>query len=551
MVKVLDRETVNRMVSRRGSTSSRGVSGGSGGGINMNDVWGAMAGNTNEQINISHMTDALADYATESWVGLNYLALTGGVINGDLNVTGDLRMNSNLVATQQWVGNNYLSISFFSRLFKAYNGSTQVNPNDTTSTITNIKAMFGFWTEFYITALGTGGQSTLGIRLSQLADVNVAGVSNGQVLMYDGINNKWVPGNVSGGGGTGVVAWADITGKPSTYPPSTHNHDDRYYISSGTIYLGTGNITPITSLSGYALESWVSQNFLGSNALTGYALSSWVENNFYSGNGGRIWGNIHLQSANTTYGNYIVFGDRGANEDYVYIQENSSDHLLIYGYSGVTVLGGGHNGVAGRVLIESYSSFENYGLEIACSRDSQMRIASDGEDYGLVEIMACHNVSLYTRNETATVQLHDWSTSGGSWAHNAGAVTITTKNGNITLNPSNGNTEVYNFVNRSDIRNKDVIRNMEYDLDIFAKAPLFSFTWKIGEDRRVRIGTSAQYWMDKIPETVTDITSYDKHGRLLDEHLSLDYISVTYAGMVTNSRRVSNHEERIKHIEKI
>jgi hypothetical protein len=497
------------------------------------------------------MTDALADYATESWVGLNYLALSGGVVNGNLNVTGDLRMNSNLVATQQWVGNNYLSIAFFSRLFKAYNGSTQVNPNDTTSTITNIKAMFGFWTEFYITALGTGGQSTLGIRLSQLADVNVAGVSNGQVLMYDGINNKWVPGNVSGGGGTGVVAWADVTGKPNSI--SGYGITD-CYISGGTIHIGANSITPITShqdLSAYATQLWVQNNFLGSGALSGYATTSWVEGNFYSGNGGRIWGNVHIQSANTTYGNSIVFGDRGASEDYVYIQENSSDHLLIYGYSGVTVLGGGHNGVAGRVLIESYSSFENYGLEITCSRDSQMRIASDGEDYGLVEIMACHNVSLYTRNETATVQLHDWSTSGGSWAHNAGAVTITTKNGNITLNPSNGNTEVYNFVNRSDIRNKDVIRNMEYDLDIFAKAPLFSFTWKTGDDRRVRIGTSAQYWMDKIPETVTDITSYDKHGRLLDEHLSLDYISVTYAGMVTNSRRVSNHEERIKHIEEI
>jgi hypothetical protein len=297
----------------------------------------------------------------------------------------------------------------------------------------------------------------------------------------------------------------------------------------------------------------VSQNFLGSNALSGYAQTSWVDTNYLSKGGGTLNGNIQLKPENSNYGCYIVFGDRPAAglQDYAYIGENTDDHMVLYGRQGVLVQAGGVGGVSGRLILESLVTAEDAGLDIACNGDSFLRIVSQGTDYGTVEIIASHNIPMYTTNETALIQLNDWSTSGSSWAHNAGAVTVKTKNGNITLNPSNGNTEVYNFVNRSDIRNKDVIRNMEYDLDIFAKAPLFSFTWKTGEDRRVRIGTSAQYWMDKIPETVTDITSYDKHGRLLDEHLSLDYISVTYAGMVTNSRRVSNHEERIKHIEEI
>ena len=59
-------------------------------------------------------------------------------------------------ARQEWVDNNYISIEFFGRLFQAYNGNTTVNPNDTTTTIDNIKAMFGFWTEQYISALGQG-----------------------------------------------------------------------------------------------------------------------------------------------------------------------------------------------------------------------------------------------------------------------------------------------------------------------------------------------------------------------------------------------------------
>jgi hypothetical protein len=31
-------------------------------------------------------------------------------------------------------------------------------------------------------------------------------------------------GNIAGGGG-GPVAWVDVTGKPTTFPPSTHGHD--------------------------------------------------------------------------------------------------------------------------------------------------------------------------------------------------------------------------------------------------------------------------------------------------------------------------------------
>lgn len=27
-----------------------------------------------------------------------------------------------------------------------------------------------------------------------------------------------------GGGGSGPVAWGDVTGKPSTFPPANHNH---------------------------------------------------------------------------------------------------------------------------------------------------------------------------------------------------------------------------------------------------------------------------------------------------------------------------------------
>lgn len=58
------------------------------------------------------------------------------------------------VATQKWVNDNYISIQFFETLFNALNASgNKINANTTTG-IASIKAMFGFWTEQYISALG-------------------------------------------------------------------------------------------------------------------------------------------------------------------------------------------------------------------------------------------------------------------------------------------------------------------------------------------------------------------------------------------------------------
>lgn len=48
--------------------------------------------------------------------------------------------------------------------------------------------------------------------------------SDGQILSADSTTEtglKWI---TISGGGDGSTAWADITGKPSTFPPSTHNH---------------------------------------------------------------------------------------------------------------------------------------------------------------------------------------------------------------------------------------------------------------------------------------------------------------------------------------
>lgn len=456
-----------------------------------------------------------------------------------------IMINNQLVATQPWVSQNFITIEFFDRLFRAYNGNTLVNANNTTSTIDNIKAMFGFWTEQYISALGQNAGGGGGIVLTEpLQSINSAGLGTPQSanvgLVWNG--TAWTYGTTGGGSSS----WSSITGKPTTI--SGYGITDAY-ISSGTIVLGSSSITPITShqsLAGYATQTWVQQQgYLTSSSLSGYATTSWVGNNYLQLTGGTITGDLRLQRPSENYGRAIKFGDSGAN-DYAYIHENSDDHLLIYGYKGVTVQSGGAGGYSGAAKLESLANMNDFGIELACSVDSMLRIATPGTYYGLVEISGSRGTTIYTSNENCVIEMKDWSNTTG----NNPGMSIRSKRGNITINPATGNCEVYNFVNRSDIRNKNVLENKNYRFEDFATAPLFSFVWKNSSDGRIHIGTSAQYWQNIIPETVSNIAEQDMEGKtVIGSHLSLDYITLCYAGVVTVAKKTLTHEEKIRLLE--
>ena len=153
--------------------------------------------------------------------------------------------------TKAWVNQNYVSIEFFNRLFETYDSATptptQVLPNDLESTITNIKAKFGFWTEQYLSALGqgTGGGGGGASALSDLVDVTITNPTQGQVLTYDG-NGHWINGAAASGG----ISLADMWYALGTADSS--KQIDASHLS--------------TALNGYATQTWVSQNYLGASA---------------------------------------------------------------------------------------------------------------------------------------------------------------------------------------------------------------------------------------------------------------------------------------------
>lgn len=122
-------------------------------------------------------------------------------------------------ASESWVEQNYISKKFFSSLLKIYNGTdtdtNEIKPNaelPTNKTNVNIKAMFGFWTQQYLSSLGKNGSSGGGggggaTYIGDLQDVSISNPQSGQVLVYR--SGNWVNEDAPQSGG-GTVTSIDL-----------------------------------------------------------------------------------------------------------------------------------------------------------------------------------------------------------------------------------------------------------------------------------------------------------------------------------------------------
>lgn len=118
--------------------------------------------------------------------------------------------------------------------------------------------------------------------------------------LYDNKANKWI---LSAGAANtwtfdGSVAWSNITGKPSTFSPSTHNHDSSYVNITGDSM--TGNLTANSSATlGTAANPWHQLVLGGATNATMTADSTNPRITFQEGTGTQP---VHL--IYTDYNNY-------------------------------------------------------------------------------------------------------------------------------------------------------------------------------------------------------------------------------------------------------
>jgi predicted O-methyltransferase YrrM len=118
----------------------------------------------------------------------------------------------------------------------------------------------------------------------------------------------------------------------------------------------------------------------------------------------------------------------------------------------------------------------------------------------------------------------------------------------MELSSQTGNLKVYGDVYAvggvtalSDIRKKDVVsRELPLSVEQIANAPTIKFTWKDKREVGEQVGTIAQYWQGVLPWVIKD-----KSGEL-----SMQYGVAALISSITIARKVVNHEQRIKTLER-
>ena len=413
-------------------------------------------------------------------------------------------------ATQDWVGENYISIEFFSRLFQAHgtenNQQTDITPNDMDSTITSIEALFGFWTDLYISALGNGGSIGSSIYLSTLADVQLSSPATGQVLTYNATTGKWVNTNAQAGV-TQLSALSDVTlTSPQTNQVLIYDYANSCWVNrtlktvNGYSLIGSGNIDASGGGTGNYLP-------LAGGIMTGSI--GFNNNSTYIDQ----YGNIHYPSTTNAYwnlysGNNLSLCCNWLGNIAIGGVATSNDKLKVFGNISTLTLGfytanAPYFDMYGNLYISNansaYWTVRNYSSDIAICCDGQCRVGIGG---------------------IASYKLH---VVGDIYA--TGAVTAL-----------------------SDARKKDVIGDIgekqgvkAIGVEQIADAPAVQFLWK-GERAKegVQVGTLAQYWQGVLPEVVMD-----KGGEL-----SMQYGVAALVSAIITARKVVDHERRITELER-
>lgn len=531
-------------------------------GTDMATVWTALAGATNQQINISHLTDALATYATQSWVN-----------------------------------QNFITIAYFDRLFRAYNGNTLVSHNDTTSTIDNIKAMFGFWTDFYFSALGIGGLQSP-ISLASLNDITLTTpISDGQVLQYNLSTGKWTNATLSLtttlGGLTDVLLTSPSYGDVLLYDGTRWINialktiNSQSLIGSGDISVGggaTGNYLP---LAGGTMVGDIVMNKCSLILRTDTSWSDvyraipfstrddireiqFVKSSFeFNPNtdrlktGGLTLNNGHLildsqqPGSSTGSATQLVFGNSG------------TQHVVISSNTGQVVINPSTSSASGHVVLGTGSnntSFQGTGkFTIGSTLDQIYKLNVEGDIWTTSNLRA--DARLYSSSaqiggnallnvgsvSANTDYLHLYVSSGTSshtydrplvLQYGYGYVGIGVEQPSYKLHVSGSIYATGTITSLSDIKQKNV---EQYDahlgFDEVANAPIIKFTWKEpkAEDKGLQVGSIAQYWEKVLPEAV----KRDKEGTL-----SMSYGVVALVSAIITARKVVDHERRISELEK-
>ena len=228
----------NGQVLTYNSTSGKweNAAGGGGGGISMSDVWTALAAGTSEQINASHLSDALNGYATQQWVGQQGF-LTSSAISDMATKTwvgqqGFLTSSAiSDMATKTWVGQQgFLTSSDISNMVTGgllWGNTFTGNPSIGTS---STHASLNYVSSIYMSGdIKMNNNKAIYIKDSGTTDRSVLTMGSGNVLVI--------------GYGTNAAGYATQL-RGATVDYYTYNNNAELHVgqwtSDGQLYLMQG-----------------------------------------------------------------------------------------------------------------------------------------------------------------------------------------------------------------------------------------------------------------------------------------------------------------------
>ena len=535
------------------STTQMWVNGTIQSGTDMATVWSALAAATNEQINASHLSGVLADYVT----------------------TTSLQTTLGDYLTQTSADQRYITIAYFDRLFRAYNGNTLVSHNDTTTTIDNIKAMFGFWTDMYLSALGRNSTAT-GLGIDNLTDVTINTPTDGQVLQYNATSSKWENATIQT-----VVALSGLTDVLLTSVSSNqiliYDAVTQKWVNSSVKTIngysifgtgdipasggGTGNYLPIVggTIQGSEYDMVTFNRTSNNGAGIGFSKQGTKMGDVGFRRAGEFQVRTGVVDSETTRFLIDTTGKvgigtltpenmlhvAGAAKIDNYLRINTTHNSSVLNVGGIVYVGGGTidvNGTTARLIeinrsdggsaaIAYYSSGTFIGLHgYNSSGDFFIRYGSEDGIY-----------------MTSTGRVGVGTDAPANKFHVGGAakidnyLRIATDSNSYTLNVGGTIYATGAITALSDARKKDITGEAGVTVEQIAHAPAVQFLWKDKERRKdgQQVGTLAQYWQTVLPEVVMD-----KGGEL-----SMQYGVAALVSAIVTARKVVDHERRIQALE--
>lgn len=128
---------------------------------------------------------------------------------------------------------------------------------------------------------------------------------------------------------------------------------------------------------------------------------------------------------------------------------------------------------------------------------------------GGYDVLRCYNNTLEVGRETSFYQSYStniWGNGINFYNKGGNQLLVVTNGGNVgigTTNPGykldvNGDIHASGSITQnSDINLKNISKDILISLNDISEAPLFEFTYKSDKDKRIHVGTSAQYWVEK------------------------------------------------------